>query len=304
MTIGHTEHKPRALVFISCGQRFEEEKRLGLACKDYLEGRNFATYLAEEFQSFEALTENIFHNLRNSEYAIFIDCKREELSPGKFRGSIFVNQELAIAAFLPISESRVFHETGVIREGVSDYLIAKPIHFSNEQEFLARLEEETKEWRSDWKNELSLDFYRVVPNIYLEDEDSADWYHLKVVNNHLNRYARNCVAYVSKILNSDTGQEIDVGNFELIWSGTGLSERHILPKRQAEIDAFFIIRWKDTIRFNHQASTSSEYRMPRLEKGNYFITYLLISENFEKVTKTFKLEFGGDFQKIKFFAIK
>jgi len=304
LTIGNTEHKPRALVFISCGQRSEEEKQLGLACRDYLKSRNFATYLAEEFQSFEALTENIFHHLRNSEYAIFIDCKREELRSGEFRGSIFVNQELAIAAFLPINESRVFHETGVIREGVADHLIAKPIHFSDKQEFLAKLEEETKEWRSDWGNELFLDFYRVVPNMGLGDGKFADWYHLKVFNNHLSRYARNCVAYVSKILNSDKGQEINVGNFELVWAGTELFERHILPKRQAEIDAFLVIRGENVIRFNHRPSTSSEYGMPLLEKGNYFITYLLVSENFEQVTKTFKLEFGGDFQKIKFFAIK
>lgn len=303
MTTKNGDRTPQARIFISCGQRTEAEKGLGSSCKKHFERRGFSVYLAEAVQSLEALTENIFYHLRNSEYAVFIDCAREPLDTDKFRGSIFVNQELAIAAFLNI-DSRVFHEEGVIREGVAEYLIAKPVLFKNRPQFLGKLRRQTKEWRSDWSNELFLDFYRVVPDIGLVDGRSADWYHLKVFNNHLNRYARNCVAYVSKIINSDTGQEINVGNFELVWAGTGLFERHILPKRQTEIDAFLIIRGENVIRFHHRPSTSSEYGMPSLGKGNYSITYLLVSENFEQVTKTFKLEFGGDIQKIKFFDIK
>ena len=102
---------PRARIFISCGQRSNEEKEIGLSCKKHFEGRGFSVYLAEEVQRLEALTENIFHHLRNSEYAVFIDCRREELNPGRFKGSLFVNQELAVAAFLQI-DSRVFHEDG------------------------------------------------------------------------------------------------------------------------------------------------------------------------------------------------
>jgi hypothetical protein len=304
LTIKKAEQTPQARVFISCGQRTEEEKGLGSSCKKHFERRGFSVYLAEAVQSLEALTENIFNHLRNSEYAVFIDCARGEVSPGEFiRGSVFVNQELAIAAFLGIV-SRVFHEEGVTREGVAEYLIAKPVLFKSRPQFLGKLRRQTKEWRSDWRNELFLDFYRVVPDIGLQDGRSADWYHLKVVNNHLNTYARNCVAYISRIEYSDTGQEINVGNFELVWAGTGLFERHILPKRQAEIDAFLIIRGENVIRFNHRPSTSTEYGMPLLEKGNYFITYLLVSENFEQVIRTFKLEFGGDFQHVKFSAVK
>jgi hypothetical protein len=303
LTIKSAQQTPQARVFISCGQRSEEEKQLGFACRDYLKSRNFLTYLAEDVQRLEALTENIFHHLRDSEYAVFIDCKREELRPREFRGSIFVNQELAIASFLPITESRVFHETGVIREGVADSLIAKPIHFSNKQEFFTKLEEETKNWHSDWRNELFLDFYRVVPNVDLQDGRFADWYHLKVVNKHISKYARNCVAYVLQIIDLVAGHEINVGNFELVWAGTGMFERHILPKKQAEIDAFLVIRGEQVIRFHHRPSTSSEYGMPLLKKGNYLITYMLISENFEQVIKTFRLEFGGDFQQVKFSTV-
>jgi len=299
LTIKKAEQTPQARVFISCGQRTEEEKGLGSSCKKHFERRGFSVYLAEAVQSLEALTENIFYHLRNSEYAVFIDCAREPLGSDKFRGSTFVNQELAIAAFLNI-DSRVFHEEGVIREGVAEYLIAKPVLFKSRPQFLGKLGRQTKEWRSDWRNELSLKFLRMVPNVRDQDSNLTDWCHLQVINNHQDRYARNCVAYVLEIANLDTGEPIQVENLELIWAGTGDFERHILPKKPAAIDAFFIIHGESVIRFNHRKSTWSQYQIRPLPKGNYLLTYLVVSENFAPVEKTFKLEFGGDYTHIKF----
>lgn len=118
---------PQARVFISCGQHDDAEKSLGFACKKHFQKRGFETYLAEAVQNLEGLTENIFRHLRTSEYAVFIDSRRESLSGDTCRGSLFVNQELAIAAFQQI-DSMVFHQDGVELEGVVKYLIAKPIH--------------------------------------------------------------------------------------------------------------------------------------------------------------------------------
>lgn len=293
---------PKARVFISCGQRNGREKDIGLACKNYFKSKGFTAYFAEEVHSLEALTENIFRHLKNSEYFVFVDFKRDKLPNGKFRGSVFVNQEIAIAAFLEI-ETVGFHETGVVREGVIEHLIANPIYFSGKEDFMKKLKESTKEWHSDWRNELSLEFLRVVPDVMtVKSRKLTNWYHLQVRNNHHSKYARNCVAYVLKIKNTDTREEMYPASFELTWSGTGLFEKHILPKRAAEVDAFVIYQAEDIIKFQHRASTSSQYRMPELKKGNYLMTYLIVSENFEQVKRTFKLEFGGDFKNINFSA--
>jgi hypothetical protein len=48
------------------------------------------------------LTENIFRHLKASEYYVFIDFCREVIDNASYRGSLFVNQELAIATFLQI----------------------------------------------------------------------------------------------------------------------------------------------------------------------------------------------------------
>lgn len=112
-----TDETLGARVFISCGQRTEAEKDIGLEAMAHFRNLGFEAYFAESVHSLEALTENIFRHLSKSEYAVFIDCQRDKLPSGQCRGSLFVNQELAIAGFLQsessIHECLVFHQEGV-----------------------------------------------------------------------------------------------------------------------------------------------------------------------------------------------
>lgn len=292
-------------MFISCGQSTPSEKALGKACYAYFKKRTFSPYFTEEVQSFEALTNSIFNRLKNSEYAIVIDCRREKIGKNQFRGSVFVNQELAIAAFwpIPVENCRIFHEIGLKREGVANYLLAKPIPFKDKSDLLNKLREETKDWKNDWTNELSLRFLRVAPNYLDTLGNYRDWYHLQVKNNHHSEYARDCVAFLLKVKDISSGKEDLTDNFELVWSGTGLFSRHLLPKRTAEIDAFYIIRGHNVINFHHRPSTSSSYGIKPLSAGSYLLTYIVVSENFHEVQETFKLEFGGTYQSIKFYQV-
>ena len=92
----------KARVFISCGQRIDREKNIGMEVDRYFKARGFDTYFAEKVHSPEALTEHIFTYLKESEYFIFIDFKREKINKTEYRGSIFVNQEIGISIFLKI----------------------------------------------------------------------------------------------------------------------------------------------------------------------------------------------------------
>lgn len=98
----------KARVFISCGQRTDRERTIGLEIDRFFRDKGFETYFAEKVHSPEALTENIFKFLRESEYFVFIDFTREKISKEDFRGSVFVNQEIGISTFLKIPEFRFF----------------------------------------------------------------------------------------------------------------------------------------------------------------------------------------------------
>ena len=57
-------------------------------------------YISVNEQSLSGMTEDIFDNLKKAEYFLFIDFKREKLVRSAYRGSLFTNQELAIAKML------------------------------------------------------------------------------------------------------------------------------------------------------------------------------------------------------------
>ena len=131
-----------ARVFISCGQRNDREKSIGLAVEEHFRKRGFGTYLAEKVHSSEALTEHIFRHLAESEYFVWVDFKRDSLKGDAHRGSLFVGQELGVATFLQL-QGIGFTEKGILREGIADYQIWNAISFEDGNEITAALQENT-----------------------------------------------------------------------------------------------------------------------------------------------------------------
>src|SRR6266571_4187938 len=94
----------RARVFISCGQsKHSDEVETARKIARRLQELGFDPYIAVEEQTLRGLKENIFSQIENSEYFVFVDFKREQLvsnDPPMHRGSLFSHQELALASFL------------------------------------------------------------------------------------------------------------------------------------------------------------------------------------------------------------
>jgi hypothetical protein len=87
----------RARVFISCGQtKDSDELETAHKIRERLKELGFDPYIAVEEQTLRGLKENIFPQLQDSEYFVFVDFKREKLVPRhegktgpKHRGSLF-----------------------------------------------------------------------------------------------------------------------------------------------------------------------------------------------------------------------
>ena len=125
----------RAKLFLSCGQNPEyHERDWGEKVANALgvqSGLGFHVFFAPRVQDNKSLTEIIFRELRDSDYYVLIDFKRERLVPpfktppffrrGRFkhRGSLFSHQEFALACYLgldlaPFREAGVEPLTGVV----------------------------------------------------------------------------------------------------------------------------------------------------------------------------------------------
>jgi hypothetical protein len=143
------------LVFISCGQFTQEEMALGKAVEKLVqELTGVKAYFAENQNTLQALSENVFSSLKRATGFIAIMHHRGavETPSGKHvRGSVWVEQEIAIAAFLRFSTGEEIpvalymqqdeNGVGIKREGVRDKLRLDPVSFQTSDDVLSNLRE-------------------------------------------------------------------------------------------------------------------------------------------------------------------
>jgi hypothetical protein len=150
----------KPLVFVSCGQSTDAERRLGQAVTKIVQEETGCTaYFAQNQATLEGLTENILKKLHYAVAFIAIMHPRGNVSnpnnalePIRVRGSVWVEQEIAIATFIsqalqrPIRVRAYIHE-GIQREGIRDQLILNPKLFREDSEILEDLSSLLPSWR-------------------------------------------------------------------------------------------------------------------------------------------------------------
>jgi len=117
-------------------------------------------YFAQNQSSLEGLTENILKQLHRAVGFVAIMHPRGSVSnptqPSErswVRGSVWIEQEIAIATFIsqvlqrPIPVRVYIHE-GIRREGIRDQLILNPVIFRDDSEVLADLRRFLPSWRT------------------------------------------------------------------------------------------------------------------------------------------------------------
>jgi hypothetical protein len=105
---------------------------------------------ADNQNSLLGLSQHIFGALNRAAGLIAVMHHRgrvETPSGGQIRGSVWVEQEIGIAAFLAQAQQRrlpvlVYIQKGIEREGVRQQLRLKPVEFEAEEEVLADLREQ------------------------------------------------------------------------------------------------------------------------------------------------------------------
>jgi hypothetical protein len=148
------------IVFISCGQRTEAERQLGREiCVLVRRLTPFRPYFADTQSTLEGLTANILKAIDSAAGFIAIYHCRGLVSfpdapsiPPFTRASVWVEQELAIAAYLTQVAGRsfpvaVFVEEGIQREGMRDQLLLNPHPFKDAHEVLDSLRGLLPQWK-------------------------------------------------------------------------------------------------------------------------------------------------------------
>lgn len=163
-------------LFVSCGQRTDQEKLLGSAiCRIITDTGTFSPFFAEEQSDLNGLHENIMAALASAAGFIAVMHPRGAvIVPGHSdplitRASVWVEQEIAIAAFINRSRRQkipvaVYSHASVGREGMRDLLHLNPVKFKSDDEILADLAPRISKWKfsesKDSQGELSLEAAR------------------------------------------------------------------------------------------------------------------------------------------------
>jgi hypothetical protein len=112
----------QGLVFISCGQYRPEEVQLGQDLATAVdELTNFDGYFAQNQTSLDGLSQHIFGALNRCTGFVGVMHHRGSVTTpggGLVRASVWVEQELAIAAFLQQAQGRQLAVAVHIQEGI------------------------------------------------------------------------------------------------------------------------------------------------------------------------------------------
>jgi len=297
----------KAKVFISCGQRDNsDELKIARQIFDLLKQKGYDPFLAKQVQSTGALTEEIFRNLADCEYFLFIDFKRDvirnSLWSKKFRGSLFSHQELAIASFQEM-ECLTFREKGIALEGVQSFILSNPHEFSSVDQLLKQIDEEVSiKWNSNWKKQLKV---LLADPLYqdafeVNSQSNSRWYHISVKNRHKAKHATNCFAFIEHI--ECGGEKRRFLNVQAYWAGCPHPSLAILPGDSREVDAFFCYRngVDNKIYFNTHTTSGHYVPIPIERPGCHHLRFRIVSDNFPPASATFELNFTGDLDHITF----
>ncbi len=149
----------KPLIFVSCGQSTTAERKLGQEIAKLVEQETgYEAYFAENQNTLEGVTENILKRLHTAAGLIAILHPRGDVSNSAtgqkwVRGSVWLEQEIAIAAFIsqalqqPMRVRAYIHEN-ILREGLRSQLILNPKSFIDDSEILKDLTLELPSWRN------------------------------------------------------------------------------------------------------------------------------------------------------------
>jgi hypothetical protein len=311
-----SEQSRRARVFISCGQtKDSDELETAHKIRERLKELGFDPYIAVEEQTLRGLKENIFPQLRDSEYFLFVDFKREQLiprvaqpdHPNLHRGSLFSHQELALASFLDL-ELLAFQEKGVKQDdGILRFLQANAIPFIDRNLLPSAIADmvRTRNWNPHSRAELVFERdpkqYADAPVRTQTGVEQRRFYHVEVRNLHQRKIARNCYIYLERAFRLDRPPiEIPFKSAELKWAGYKLPNAHIRPATARSVDAFAILHRLPThvnlISFSDSLAFGS---LPIQSAGEYELQYAVVSDNFPIARASFMLSLSDTLDRTK-----
>lgn len=284
-------------VFISCGQKFENEKRIATEIRKILkEEFGLSSYLAFSIQSLDDIMI-ITKELRSSDYYLFIDFLRETKEAHDLPISLFTHQELALAYHLGFEKTILLRQEGTPAEGFVRYILSNPAPFKDEKDLLDKVRFFVRErgWIPDYSRNLVVTEVGFTDQVWSYSDHTGQsndliW-QIKVENRRSDVAAVGTVCVLDRIVKSDKSIYESPDRAFLKWARTGSNyERTLIPKDYGIVD-LFAIRENDRGLFLHSAKDQVPRDPVLNDDGEYVLFFKIFSQGFPLVEFSVKLKF-------------
>lgn len=297
----------RSKVFISCGQTTPKEKEVSSKIRDWLVDKGYHAYVAIQTQSIQDLNTSIISNLTSADYYVFVDFRREKISdhPEEYRGSLFTNQELAIAHFIGFERALFFRQSKMRLEGMARYILSNAMEFDEVDEALALVQQEfdKREQSDNWSPHYSRHLVPAAiepvgrPLSYKDHSGTYRQYiwHAYIDNRTFERVVSSTVAslkfigYRSKLYPSQDDSYLK-------WAGQHeCYQRTIPPGETAAFDAFAIEAQPpyDTVYLHSTHDFQPRQSLGLDMPGRYTLHYQVLALNFPVLEFRVRLNLTG-----------
>lgn len=288
----------RAKVFVSCGQRGDGEIESSEAIASLLGDKGFEPYVAKKVHTLMDINGDIIDALKSSDYYLFVNFRREQVvpdvgSPPFYRGSVFTNQELAIAYAMEFGKENLLmlNEKGVEREGLLGYFGVNTPEFSDASNLLSVLESslDNAKWCPEFSRQL-VPSGVINPSQVIEYRVGGWHYHsrifrVRINNNRHDRAALNATLRFRSKTTSQPPVSVQVTHVEradLKVSGRGVYATAIWPQSFVDFDLLGVDRDSPNV-FLHSNTDIAPIQPLLAGPGNFRLEYELFAENFPKL---------------------
>jgi hypothetical protein len=283
-----------AQIFVSCGQR-PAERAAAEAIRQTLCALGFEVYVAIQAQSIEDVNSGIIRQLKRSDYYIFVDFAREDIG-GQARGSLFTNQELAIAYILGFERVLIFQQSGVKLEGLLRYMGANATPFDTFEELPALLAATVAErtWSPHYSRHLAATRLR-WDGVFPYGQITGKFLYVDIDNRRDDMPAFQAVARLLSFGSEGAGIQPSPIRSHLKVTGALLSfEQTIWPNDHGAFDALAVDATDPTRIYLNSALDVAPLPSLLQGAGIYTLNYAVIARDFPMLRFSIQLTVTGD----------
>ncbi len=287
-------------VFISCGQNFKKERKVAKKIRKWFLKNGYDPYVAISAQTIQDVNSGIIGQLKTSDYYVFVDFPREELPSNgkKRRGSLFTNQELAIAYLLDFEKVIFLQHCDVKLEGLLQYMASNAIKFDDYSTVHEIVAKNVKEY--SWSPAYSR--HLIPEKLRLSDEIipyrpslglNGRFLYIDIKNNRSDIVADSTVARLNTIKYPSGETKLSSDGSYLKATGFPGYQHSIWPSSHAAFDLLCVnVDHPERIFLN---SSSEQHKPPIFEgRGEYLLNYEVISPSFPLLKFSILLTVTGD----------